>query len=923
MNFLFRINRLKMAFFAGLALMLLPSLIQAQIEGFVKGPSVEGITEYTLTKNGLKVLLFPEPSKPTITVNITYLVGSRHEGYGETGMAHLLEHMVFKGTPNHPDIPSELTKHGARPNGTTWLDRTNYFETFAATDENLEWALDMEADRMVNSFIAKKDLESEMTVVRNEFERGENDPTSILMERVISTAYLWHNYGKSTIGARADIENVPIERLQAFYKKYYQPDNSVLVVAGKIDVNKTLGLIKKHFEKIANPDRTLAPLYPTYTLDPVQDGERSVVLRRVGDVQAVTAAYHVSPGAHPDYVALDLLSSILTDNPGGILYKELVETNKATSVYGYGYELKEPGIMMFGATVPLDKSLEEAKTILLNRLDKVKGMTFTQEELDRQKQKALKSWDMTFNNVERIGTGLSEYIAQGDWRLMFINRDNIKKVTIEDLQRVATKYFKSSNRTVGEFIPDKNPDRVEVPGPIDVAAVVKDYKGNAAVAAGEAFDPSPANIDARTSVAKSKNGNFEVAMLPKQTRGNVVIANITFRFGELNSLKNKATIGDLTGSMLNKGTKTRTKQQITDEFDKLKSRVSINGGATSCNVRIETTKENLKPTLAIVADILKNPSFPQNEFDIMVTQEVSGLEEQMSDPQGLAGIEFARAMSSYPKDDPRYTPTLSESIEMLKAVKLDDLKKFHNDFYGASKATASVVGDFSKAEIEKMLMETFGSWKSKMPYKRIASTYQPTKAGEKTINTPDKSNALYLAGYSIEISDSDPDYPALVLANYMLGGGFLNSRLATRIRQKEGLSYGVGSGFSANALDKTGRFMVYAISAPENSERVNECVKEEIAKANKDGFTAEEVEAAKSGLLQSRQVSRAQDASLAGSLNSNLFLGRNMQFDGKIDDAIKSLTPEQINKAFSKYITPEKLVVVRAGDFEKAVEKKP
>jgi zinc protease len=195
-----KLHQIKLAILAGIIAMILPQLSMAQVEGFVKGPSVEGITEYTLTKNGLKVLLFPEPSKPTITVNITYLVGSRHEGYGETGMAHLLEHMVFKGTPNHPDIPAELTKHGARPNGTTWLDRTNYFETFAASDENLNWALDLEADRMVNSFIAKKDLESEMTVVRNEFEQGENDPTSILMERVVSTAFLWHNYGKSTIG---------------------------------------------------------------------------------------------------------------------------------------------------------------------------------------------------------------------------------------------------------------------------------------------------------------------------------------------------------------------------------------------------------------------------------------------------------------------------------------------------------------------------------------------------------------------------------------------------------------------------------------------------------------------------------------------------------------------------------------------------
>jgi len=187
-----------------------PSFSQELPKGVKKVTSVEGITEYNL-ENGLKVLMFPDPSKPTITVNVTYLVGSRHEGYGETGMAHLLEHMVFKGTPKHPNIPQELTEHGARPNGTTWYDRTNYFETFSATEENLKWALDLESDRMVNSFIAKKDLDSEFSVVRNEFESGENSPFRVLMERVISGAFLWHNYGKSTIGNRSDIERVPID----------------------------------------------------------------------------------------------------------------------------------------------------------------------------------------------------------------------------------------------------------------------------------------------------------------------------------------------------------------------------------------------------------------------------------------------------------------------------------------------------------------------------------------------------------------------------------------------------------------------------------------------------------------------------------------------------------------------------------------
>ena len=301
-------------------LLLVPALLIAGAyaqpalpSGVERVTSVEGITEYKLA-NGLHVLLFPDATKQTITVNATYLVGSRHEHYGETGMAHLLEHMVFKGTPNHRDIPKELSNHGARPNGSTAWDRTNYYETFAATDENLNWSLDLEADRMVNSFIAKKDLDSEMTVVRNEFESGENSPQRVLLERTMSAAYLWHNYGKAIIGSRADIENVPIERLQAFYRNYYQPDNCVLTVAGRVDEAKVLQLVVNYFGKIPRPERILLK---TYTAEPVQDGERTVTVRRVGDTQLINVAYHIPDSANRDSDVLDLLASVMRRQPAG------------------------------------------------------------------------------------------------------------------------------------------------------------------------------------------------------------------------------------------------------------------------------------------------------------------------------------------------------------------------------------------------------------------------------------------------------------------------------------------------------------------------------------------------------------------------------------------------------------------------------
>lgn len=334
----------------------LQSLTSSDIPDPVKITSVEGITEYQLA-NGLRVLLFPDITKETITVNITYLVGSKHENYGETGMAHLLEHLVFKGTPRHPNIPQELTERGARPNGTTWTDRTNYFETFRATEENLRWALDLEADRMVNSFIAKKDLDSEMTVVRNEFEAGENIPWNVIRQRILSAAFEWHNYGKTTIGARSDIENVPIDRLQNFYRTYYQPDNAVLVVAGKIDEEKTIAMVNDYFGPIPKPERVLPEFY---TRDPDQDGEKSVIVRRVGDAQIVGAAFKTSALSHEDAAPLEVLSSILTDNPSGRLYKALVDTQIASYVYGNVHLWKDPGIMMAFAEVPNEKSIEAA-----------------------------------------------------------------------------------------------------------------------------------------------------------------------------------------------------------------------------------------------------------------------------------------------------------------------------------------------------------------------------------------------------------------------------------------------------------------------------------------------------------------------------------------------------------------------------------
>lgn len=874
----------------------------------IKLHTVEGITEYRLA-NGLRVLLFPDSSASQITVNLTYLVGSRHEGYGETGMAHLLEHLMFKGSKKHKNTAQELAEHGARANGTTSFDRTNYYETFNATDANLKWALSLEADRMVNSFIAKKDLDSEMTVVRNEFESGENSPGSVLFERVLEMAYIWHNYANPTIGARSDIEKVPIERLQAFYRKYYQPDNAILVVAGKIDEKKTLGLIQQYFAPIPAPKRKL---FPTYTEEPTQDGERQVNLRRVGDVQLAMAVYHIPAGSHKDFAPCDVLGEILSDTPSGRLYKALVPTNLAVGVSGGAFQLREPGLLVFDAEVAKDGDLQKASDEMIKTVEAAGANLPTAEEMERARTSLLKGIDLTLNASDKLALELSEWAAMGDWRLFFLHRDRLEKVTAEEVQRVAQTYLKSSNRTVGWFLPTPAPERAVVPWVKNPAAAVQNYKGRPPVAAGEVFDSSPQNIEKRTQ--RSTIGGLKVAMLPKKTRGETVQLALMLEFGSLDKVRGRSTAADFAGSMLLRGTTKLSREQIADELDRLKTRMSVSGGADHVVVRIDTRKSSLVPALRLMAQVLREPAFSESEFELMRKSSLAALDDSRNDPESLAAIVLARHLSPYPKGHPSYVETVEETEAEIKGATLAQVKGFYQDFYGASNGQLSVVGEFDPAEVTKLVTELLADWKSPQPYARIPSEYFEVGPLVQTIVVKDKANAVVTGGENLKLQDDNPDYPALVLGNYILGGGFLNSRLATRIRQKEGLSYSVGSSLSAGAQDPAGEFSVDAISAPQNAAKVEKAIREELEKALKGGFTADEVEKAKSGYLQSRAGSRAKDSSLVSVLLSRLYLGRTMEWDIQWEERIRALTPEQLRQALARHIDLARLSIIKAGD---------
>ncbi len=740
--------------------------------------TVEGITEYRLANNGVRFLLFPDPSSSTITINMTVLVGSRHEGYGETGMAHLLEHMLFKGSKGFPDINKAHQDHGAgrTANATTWTDRTNYFETMPATDNNLEFGIQSEADRLVNSFVRREDLTKEMTVVRNEFEQGENNPETILSQRMMAIAYEWHNYGKSTIGNRSDIELVPIERLHEFYKKYYQPDNIVFIVAGKFDEAKAKEYIVKYFGALKSPQRTLAK---TYTEEPAQDGERTVTLRRVGKVAVNGVMYHIPSASHEEHAAAEVLSSILGDTPSGRLYKALVETKKATSVSASAFAWHDPGILEVTAQVADKTESKEVRDLMLDVLEKIAKSPVTKEEVDRAVQRYLSEREQAMTKSKSIALELSEWAAAGDWRLLFIHRDRVAKVTPKEVNEVAAKYLRQSNRTVGMFIPTTEVARTPVPSTPDFEAVVKAYKGGKSIAQGEAFETSFENIEKRVK-RLTLPGGVKVALVNKKTRGEVVIGSMALHFGNEKSLTGNTTAAGFIGPLLMKGTQKHDHQQINDLLDKLKSSLHAGSSTGSLTFSWQSKREQLPEVLDLLREVLREPAFPEKEFVVLKDEERQSLDKAATDPLALASRMLNRTINPYPSDNIHYTPTIQESLARLEKVTVADVAKIYREQIGGTSGEIVLVGDFDTDKTLKQLEGLVAGWQAKVPYERITrKSNDKVPAAKINIDTPDKEGATYIAAITFPYKDTAADYAALKVGNYILGTSF-TSRLWMR-----------------------------------------------------------------------------------------------------------------------------------------------
>jgi zinc protease len=807
---------------------------------------VEGVVEYALP-NGLTVLVHADASKPTTTVNLVYRVGSKHEGHGETGAAHLLEHMLFKASGTIEDPKQEMTRRGARWNGTTSVDRTNYFAQFATDAETLDWMLGWLAESMTKARLDKRDLDTEMTVVRNELERAENSPDRILGRRMRSAAFQWHGYGRDVL-----------------------------------------------------------------------DGERQVTLRRAGGPPKVAVLYHAMPAAHRDYAAARVLTQLLAQDRGP-LEKALVDTRLGAGPWAWVSAGADPGFLMAGAAVADSHNLETAARAALDALVKtVEALQPTAEDFAKARAEVLQAMQSQLRDPEALSLALTESVAHGDWRLLFAHRDWVEAVTLQDVQRVAGSWLLSSNRTSGVYLPESTtPARAPALPIVDAGEVLRDYRGRTFQAVVEDFPLTPDNIEARLVKARltvSGEPGLHLAVLPRQTKEARVTGILRLRWGTAESVKGSAVLATLLGPMFMQGSERMRAQLLA-----LEAQLRVTTGAGGLTANFEVPARHLPAFLQLLGDVLRKQDLPDDVFERVRAASLAANRASQSDTAALAANTLQRALSQYPPGDPREARTPQETESLLRSATAAQLRAFWQRFAGAGHGELAMIGPVDPQQVRAAVQQVFGDWRSAEPSRPWMFEYPfVIKARWEQVAVPDKANASYSARIPLSMNEESPDYPALFAAVQLLGGR-AGTALWKRVREQEGLSYGVGSSLfvpsSPRAEGNAGAINITASFAPENRDRLRAAIRDELQQRAKNGFSSLEVGFARRAIVSGRADWLAQPANLASLLANNLRWGRDMAWYAKQTQAYENLDTRAVNAALAKYLDLDRLTEVAAGTF--------
>jgi zinc protease len=859
---------------------------------------------------------------------------------------------MFKGTPtfnkgNKTQIAATLQRIGANFNATTWYDRTNYFETVPS--DQMELAIKLEADRMRNSYIADEDRQSEMTVVRNELERGQNEPSEVLDEAVYAAAFREHPYHHPTIGWRADVEGVPTARLKEFYDTFYHPNNATAIIVGDFERRDALELITKHFGAY-RPSTTAIP--EVYTEEPEQQGERRLVIRRAGELAIVQMAFHTpgvlgqkgvlsnkelaeraaNPPEENDIYPLVVLSAALSNGVTSRLYQALVETQLAVYAMTNADQHRDPGLFNIIAMVNPEVEPKRVEETILAELMKVIEEGLSEQEIDKAKQQIIAQEAYSRDGTYNIALLMSEAEAVADWRFYKDYAKRIERVTGVDVRRVAREYLTEDNRTVGYFIPKQagggNGDGAPQPAGLKRAFPrrLQFYRQPGIADTGESGGAKEALSGSseknRTSAGFSsriarKQLDTGAALLVLENHATPTISlRGSLRAGSYFEPRDKPGLARVTAEMLERGTERRSKLEIASELEAVGAQADFSADTFVVNIAARMLAKDLPTVLTSLAEMLREPSFPEDELEKLKQQTIAGIQEQ----QASTGFRAYEKLSSLIFDpaNPFYLHPGEKLIESINSITVEDVKSFHKERYGGRSLILSLVGDVDTGEVQRQFEELFSDFTGPESVDINVTDPEPQSESRREIVVlKDKASVDILLGTAAPLRRLSEDYYAALMANKALGESTLSSRLGLEVRDREGLTYGINSRFRAPSL-AAGPWYIGVSVNPNNVERAIRSALNVMRDYVKHGIEPEELENEKASATGAFKVGLATNGGLAQALWNSEFYNLGIDYVDRFPQIVESITIEEVNAAIRKYFRPDHLTIVIAGDYEAA-----
>jgi zinc protease len=895
-----------------------------------------GIVEYRLS-NGLKVLLKENHSAPVVSFMVVYRVGSRNEANGFTGSTHFLEHMMFKGTRRFsPEkgngVMETFGRIGALLNATTWLDRTNYFE--CVSSEYLELCVEVEADRMRNLKLKQEDRDSEMTVVRNEFERGENDPSYALDKELNAIAFREHPYHWPTIGWRADVEGVPMERMKEFYDTYYWPNNATVIIVGDFQEMHALKLISKHFGRVPSSPH---PIPKVYTTEPPQEGERRFVLKRAGDLPQLAIGFHTPEANHPDTYALSAMRAVLGDagKRSSRLYKALMETGLCTSCYSQNGEFRDPSLFEVNATIAPNVTFEKVEEVIFAEIEKLAREPVTEDELRRAKAANRKGTTLANADPMSFINLLCQAEASVDWKWAVEYDDKFDAVTPEDIMRVAGIYFSEDNRTVGRFIPTEREE--PLPHVLALTAATTNGGGNGNGKTGAKKTAARGAASKRTAAVKpvrmelprpkTKRASFvsqvrrevlpnglTLLVMENRGTGSVAVQGAIFG-GDAFASGSQITVPGVVANMMTKGSQSYSKTQLAELMDEMGTRLGFGTDRFKSNFGTLIVSEDFERFIPILSDVLRNPLFLDEELTQTRREFTAALTRALNNTAQRARQSLLQHL--YPPEHPFFEIPYDTRIAELGNVRDEDLHAFHKQAYGPASTILTVVGDIDADVVVDLVRRHLGDWQgAERRMIKVPPVPMPSQRRRIEIPIPDKANVDIMIGHPTELARTSEDFYAAFIANSALGGDTISDRLGKELRVKHGLTYGIYSGFEDVTFGNAPWKIQLSVN-PGNVDKSLELVEKVLLDYHKKGISKHEVEDKVGDAVGSFAVQLRSSTGIAQALTRFEFMGLGIEAMDHIADDFYAVTKAAADAALRKYLHPENLITVLAGTFAK------